>query len=181
MKAKCTRYHYMKEVGRFLKTKNYKNDNVLEISGHTQEWLRYFKSKTIAKFPEVDAHKLPYKNASFDAVICNQVLEHVRKPWVCVEEFRRVLVDGGILIISSPFIYQEHNYPVDNWRFTPSGLEVLCEDFSEVLILHRGGNSKMIEHMIKHPTDRRSDEFYTFLDVEEEKLYYTTSTIVVKK
>jgi ubiquinone/menaquinone biosynthesis C-methylase UbiE len=156
-------------------------DNVLEISGNTREWLKYFKFHTIANFPEVDAHDLPYKDESFDAVLCNQVLEHVKNPWVCVKEFHRVLKGGGILILSSPFIYQEHNHPVDNWRFTISGLRILCEDFSEVLLTCKGGNSKMVKHIVENPSDRDSKKFQSLLKYEDNQKYYITSTIIVRK
>jgi ubiquinone/menaquinone biosynthesis C-methylase UbiE len=172
----------MKEVISFLSDQKYSSESVLEIRGKTKEWLSFFKRHTFAAFPEVDAHNLPYSDDSFDAVFCNQVLEHVSKPWVCVDEFHRVLKSGGILILSSPFIYQEHNHPVDNWRFTPSGLGVLCENFSEILLSHKGGNSKMVEHMIKNPSDRHSRRFRSLLAHEDEnKIYYTISTIIAKK
>lgn len=179
---KCTRYHYMKEVEKFLCNEEYKNDSVLEISGKTNEWLKYFKIHTIANYPEIDAHKLPYDNESFDAVICNQVLEHVKKPWICVNEFYRVLKSDGILILSSPFIYQEHNHPIDNWRFTPNGLKILCEEFSEILMTHKAGNTKMLEHMLKYPNDRNSDQFKSLLNYEDDKKnYYSISTLIAKK
>lgn len=172
----------MKAVEGYLSKGGYANGSALEISGSTAEWLKYFSKHTIAKYPEIDAHSLPYADNSFDAVFCNQVLEHVRKPWVCVKEFHRVLKDGGMVIISSPFIYQEHNWPEDNWRFTVDGLKILCEDFSKIALTHKGGNSKMLQHMIKNPDDRRSKEFNSLLNHEDQdKIYYVKSTIIAIK
>lgn len=179
---KCTRFHYMKCVDDFLSKEQYNNDSALEISGQTQEWLKFFKTHTVADFPNIDAHNLPYTNESFDAVFCNQVLEHVKRPWVCVKQFHRVLKPNGIVIISSPFIYQEHHHPIDNWRFTTDGLKILCEDFSEILVAHKGGNSNMVEHMIRNPEDRRSPDFQKLLNNKDSRqLYYVTSTIIARK
>jgi len=88
---KATRNEYTSKVFSFLKKHKYNNDSVLENSGNTVEWLQFFKRKTLTSFPKIDAHDLPYQNNSFDCVIANQVLEHVKKPWVCVKEFHRVL------------------------------------------------------------------------------------------
>lgn len=83
-------------------------------------------------FPDVDIHKMPYEDNSFDYVIADQVLEHVRKPWIGVEEVRRVLKREGLAILTSVLIFPVHGVPHDYWRFTPEGLIVLCENFSKI-------------------------------------------------
>lgn len=83
-------------------------------------------------YPDVDIHKMPYEDNSFDYVIADQVLEHVRKPWIGVEEVRRVLRSGGLAILTSALIFYVHGVPHDYWRFTPDGLKVLCENFSTI-------------------------------------------------
>lgn len=50
-------------------------------------------------FKVADAHKLPFKQASFDLVICTEVLEHVVNPEQVVSEIERVLKPGGAAII----------------------------------------------------------------------------------
>jgi len=69
-------------------------------------------------------------DGSFDAVVCTQVLEHLPEPWVAVEEFRRVLVPGGRVIITAPLTWYLHELPHDYYRFTAYGLAHL---------LHRAG------------------------------------------
>lgn len=83
-------------------------------------------------YPNVDIHDMPYENDKFQYVIADQVLEHVRKPWVGVEEVRRVLKPSGLAILTSALIFPVHGVPFDFWRFTPDGLKVLCENFSEI-------------------------------------------------
>ena len=49
-----------------------------------------------------DALDLPFADASFDAVVALDVLEHLRDPRDGIEEIRRVLRPGGQLILSVP-------------------------------------------------------------------------------
>jgi SAM-dependent methyltransferase len=87
--------------------------------------------KTITDYPDVDVQDMPYGDNMFDYVIADQVLEHVRKPWIGVEEMRRVLKPEGWAILTSCLIMHIHT-DMDYWRFTPDGLRVLCENFSNI-------------------------------------------------
>lgn len=90
--------------------------------------------------PEVygDGHHLPFKDASFDAVLCNQVMEHVAHPQKLVRELARVLKPGGLGLISVPFFYNLHLEPHDYFRFTPYGLRLLLEKNSLKVLELRG-------------------------------------------
>ncbi len=63
--------------------------------------------------------------ASVGTVVCLETLEHVRQPWLALQEAYRILKPGGALIVSIPFRMHIHNFPDDYWRITPSGLEAL--------------------------------------------------------
>ena len=65
---------------------------------------------------------------SCDLVLCTQVLEHVRTPWVAMQEFSRILKPGGQLLITIPHVWFYHPHPGDYWRVTQEGILVLCED-----------------------------------------------------
>ncbi len=45
---------------------------------------------------------LPFADHAFDAVICSEVLEHIRQERRALEEMRRVLKAGGVLAVSVP-------------------------------------------------------------------------------
>jgi SAM-dependent methyltransferase len=45
---------------------------------------------------------LPLADATFDAVVCNHVLEHVRDPGLVMSEVSRVLKIGGLLVVAVP-------------------------------------------------------------------------------
>lgn len=49
-----------------------------------------------------DGIKLPFKNDSFDGVICVEVIEHVDNPIALLEEVSRVLKPGGYFLLTTP-------------------------------------------------------------------------------
>jgi SAM-dependent methyltransferase len=52
---------------------------------------------------DVETEPLPFEDASFDAVILNEVLEHLRvNPVAALREARRVVRPGGVLLLSTP-------------------------------------------------------------------------------
>jgi len=51
----------------------------------------------------VDLHRIPFPDGTFDLIICNHVLEHVRDAVVSVKEMYRVLKPGGRAICQTPF------------------------------------------------------------------------------
>jgi len=69
-----------------------------------------------------DAARIPLIEASVDAVVCLEVLEHVRDPYCALAEFARVLKSGGTMLFSMPFIYPIHDAPHDFQRLTQYGL-----------------------------------------------------------
>ncbi len=79
-----------------------------------------------------DAHDLPLKDASVDAVIVQAVLEHVVQPTRCVDEIYRVLRPNGFVYADTPFIQQVHGREFDFTRFTRLGHRRLFRRFAEV-------------------------------------------------
>src|SRR6266853_3282718 len=68
-------------------------------------------------------------DASFDYVVCTEVLEHTLNPFGAVREIRRLLKPGGFLFGSTPFNFRIHGPLPDCWRFTEHGLRALFKDF----------------------------------------------------
>lgn len=52
---------------------------------------------------KTDIHQMPFANNTFDAVLCNHVLEHVRDDIAAVREITRVLKWGAYAILQVPF------------------------------------------------------------------------------
>ncbi len=53
---------------------------------------------------------MPFPDASFDKVICSEVLEHILDDRQAIHEFRRILKSDGILAVSVPSYYSETIY-----------------------------------------------------------------------
>jgi SAM-dependent methyltransferase len=68
---------------------------------------------------------LPVPDASFDIVLCNQVLEHCNDPVKAVTELRRVTAPGGRVLVTTHGVMPYHPSPTDYWRWTHAGLEKL--------------------------------------------------------
>jgi SAM-dependent methyltransferase len=89
-----------------------------------------------------DAACLPLLDGSMDAVLCFEVLEHVRDHQRALREFSRVLKPDGALLMSMPFMYPVHDAPHDYQRLTEYGLRRdLAEAGFEVVRLARSGNA----------------------------------------
>lgn len=58
-----------------------------------------------------DITAIPAPDASFDAVLCSEVLEHVPEPTHALDEFARLLKSGGMLILTAPFASLVHMAP----------------------------------------------------------------------
>jgi SAM-dependent methyltransferase len=74
-----------------------------------------------------DGSVFPFGDASFDSVLCNQVLEHVFNPDQLLSEIYRVLKPNGALLLTVPFVWDEHEQPNDFARYSTFGLRHLLE------------------------------------------------------
>lgn len=101
------------------------------------------KNYDITGYKEVDVicdiTAIPLGDNTIDGFICDNVLEHVLEPNKAVSELYRVLKQGGVGYVSTPFIYPFHASPFDYQRWTAAGLKYLFKDFSEVEVGTRSG------------------------------------------
>lgn len=58
-----------------------------------------------------DITNIPEPDASFDAVMCVEVFEHLPEPIKAIHEFARLLKPGGHLILTAPFCSLTHFAP----------------------------------------------------------------------
>lgn len=78
-----------------------------------------------------DAAQIPFLDNSVDAIVCDNLLEHVKDPGKIVEELYRILKPGGKIFVGVPFIIQFHSSPYDYRRWTHMGLEELMIRFKK--------------------------------------------------
>ncbi len=58
-----------------------------------------------------DIARIPEPDASFDAIMCTEVFEHIPHPAQAMAEFARLLRPGGWLLITAPFCSLTHFAP----------------------------------------------------------------------
>ena len=75
-----------------------------------------------------DASLMPFADASFDTILCTEVMEHVMDPEKVTAEFARILKPDGIVIITVPFFFPIHD-EYDFFRYTDKGIAVMMERY----------------------------------------------------
>jgi SAM-dependent methyltransferase len=84
-----------------------------------------------------DGGRFPVADASFDGVLCSQVLEHVFNPAVFLAEIHRALRPGGRLLLTVPFMWDEHEQPRDFGRYSSFGLRAVLETAGFEIVAQR--------------------------------------------
>ncbi len=74
-----------------------------------------------------DGKRLPFPDHSFDSVISNQVFEHVFNPPEFLAELYRILKPGGNLLLTVPFVWDEHEQPNDFARYSSFGIQAVLK------------------------------------------------------
>lgn len=64
---------------------------------------------TEVNFQKVDLNQnLPFPNSSFNYIVCIEGIEHLENPFHLLREFKRVLCNGGKLILTTPNVLNIH-------------------------------------------------------------------------
>lgn len=85
-----------------------------------------------------DGNVFPFSEAEFDSVVIHEVFEHVFHPDRFLSEVRRVLKPGGALLMTVPFVWDEHEAPWDYARYSSFGLSaILSKHGFQVEILRK--------------------------------------------
>ncbi len=97
------------------------------------------------------ATDIPLSDATFDTVVCTEVLEHVADPLKALREMYRVLKPGGYLILSTPMYWPRHEVPYDYFRYPYDGLLHLVNTsgFELVQLFNRGRSYAFIGQVIQ--------------------------------
>jgi ubiquinone/menaquinone biosynthesis C-methylase UbiE len=95
-----------------------------------------------------DIMALPYGDATFDAVICCEVLEHVRHEAAAVEQIVRVLKPGKHLVISVPRFFPEQIcwWLSREYRRAPGGHRRIYTKQRLLRLMHHTGVSHQATH-----------------------------------
>lgn len=80
------------------------------------------------KIIEADlTQRLPLNNECAEIVTISNVLEHMPEPLHLLKESYRLLVNGGLIFGTVPFLVAEHQEPIDFNRYTHFQLQRLLE------------------------------------------------------
>jgi SAM-dependent methyltransferase len=94
-----------------------------------------------------EASTIPVPDASFDAVICTEVLEHVPEPIAVVREFGRITTPGGRLILTAPLGSGIHQEPYHFYGgYTPYWYRRFLRDagFDSIVIIANAGTLRHV-------------------------------------
>jgi len=97
-----------------------------------------------------NGHKMPFENASFDCAFGTEVLEHCPEPEIVLKEVFRILKPNGVFFFTVPFLWNLHEVPHDEYRYTPFSLERHLKNsgFTEINIKATGGWHASMAQMI---------------------------------
>ena len=148
-------------------------------SGHLKSAFKTAKNLEVKRdtyFLVGDLEDLPFKNNSFDTIICSEVIEHLLEPERAFREFGRVLKSRGFLIVTTPnplYIFKKTN-PIFWSKCVLSSLKsvVFVERTSEIR------TTPAIEKYGIAPTRYKHTEFAPF---ELEKMLPSTFKVIESK
>ncbi len=126
------RFFLYRNIKYIVKKYDLENQKVLDVGCGIQPYRHLFKDKYLGIDIQGGGHNdsmkkadlyfngenIPFSNESFDLIFCTQVLEHSYNFDNLLKEMHRVLKKNGYLLITTPFVWNEHEVPFDFYRFT---------------------------------------------------------------
>jgi SAM-dependent methyltransferase len=97
-----------------------------------------------------DGSRMPFSDASFDHILCSEVLEHVPDAGTFMAELARVIRANGTIVLTVPWSARLHHLPHDYRRLTRQGLKDLFSQsgFTAIRIEERGNDVAVIANKL---------------------------------
>lgn len=113
----------------------------IDMSDFLLQIARSRLSKAGARLVSADAGSLPFKDGSFDKIICTEVIEHVLDPEKVLAEIGRVMRGGGSLVLTVPNeglinILKKSVIKMGLWRLFFPGKYKVSDEMNEEWHLH---------------------------------------------
>jgi len=106
--------------------------------------LRYCRRRGVFAVAAADAVALPFRDQTFDLVVCQDVVEHVREEAVILSELRRVTAAGGLVLVVVPAFgllwsardvqlghHRRYRLPRLRERMTAAGFEIVHGTYTD--------------------------------------------------
>lgn len=88
-----------------------------------------------------DGKTIPFPDNHFDCILSTEVFEHVFDIDLVLNELRRVLRPGGRMLITCPFVWNEHQMPFDFARYTSVAVKHIFDKHNfEVIKFEKKGD-----------------------------------------
>ncbi len=129
---------------------------ILDVGSGGSSYGRYFPNRITvdidpSRKPDIvaSAEMLPFSDGEFDFVLCTEMLEHTENPFSVEKELRRVTSVGGMLLLTTRFVFPLHDTPHDYWRFTKYGLLKIFKDWELMEIVAETSNFLTIAALLQ--------------------------------
>jgi len=119
----------------FANAKSYLGVDI-EVSGHNH------KGSKVDIF--YNGHTLPFEDEAFDCIVSFEAFEHIFNLENILNELYRVLKPQGLLLISIPFAWNEHEEPYDFARYTSFGIKFLLKTHNFDILALTKTNSTLL-------------------------------------
>lgn len=88
-----------------------------------------------------DGKTIPLPDQYFDSVLSSEVFEHIFNLDEILKEINRVMKKDGMLLITCPFVWNEHEVPNDYARYSRFALnDILAKNNFEIVGFSKSGN-----------------------------------------
>lgn len=117
-----------------------KHSNIQEYEGLDIESALEYEQGTNPDFTW-NGITMPFENESYQTCIATEVLEHCPEPKIFLNEVHRTLKKDGVFFFTVPFLWNLHETPHDEYRYTPFSLERILKEckFNNIEIWATGG------------------------------------------
>lgn len=145
------------------------NSNISQYTGLDIE--NAFVYDTIIK-PDItwDGNKIPLSDETIDTAMATEVLEHCPDTSLVINEIHRVLKKDSYLFFTVPFLWNLHEVPHDEYRFTPFSLKriLIKAGFSNISIHSTGGWHASLAQMLglwvrRSPLSQRKKKYFSIV------------------